>query len=48
MGLFKKATKAAGYGGTKECKYCGQKKTIMSSYGCDASPTRKHVWVKAS
>lgn len=48
MGIFKSIVKTAGYGGDKVCKYCGEKKTVMSTAACDKGPSGKpkpHVWV---
>lgn len=48
MGIFKKVVKLA-TGEDQVCKYCGQKKTLLSTEVC-LSGERKlssHVWVKA-
>jgi hypothetical protein len=45
MGIFKKVVKAAGYGGDQVCKYCGEKKTVLSAYTCKGT-TRTHKWIK--
>lgn len=42
MGLFDKLTGSGDTDG-KVCKYCGQKKTLMSSFAC--SPGQQHKWV---
>lgn len=48
MGIFKKVIKLA-TGGDQVCKYCGQKKSLMSTDVCRSGERqlKKHVWVKA-
>ena len=48
MGIFKKVVKLA-TGGDQVCKYCGQKKSLMSSDVCRSGERqlKKHVWIKA-
>jgi hypothetical protein len=45
MGIFKKAVKLAGYSGDQVCKFCGEKKTLLSTAVCKGT-VRKHKWIK--
>ncbi|MGE0568928.1 MAG: hypothetical protein AB7O73_13380 [Bacteroidia bacterium] len=49
MGLFNKIVGAAGYGGNQMCKYCKEKKTVMSTYACSKgiNSGQPHKWIDA-